>query len=263
MKARCGGRRDCTQSNYGVSSHRTELKRGRSVWRKQGYRSGAFDVYTLFSFKQKSFSIAASAVACRQQFSQAMPEIWYHSDYVAHRGSMCVPFFSPPPVVDSIGGSAAIQAANFQPHPAHDETWRQRKTNAPAAKVPPPHLLAVEQQRLKSKRQALERQRLLRARTGSLHDFIPNPASSARSASKPTPQQRSRNPKLRWQPCQGEKERAAGLADDKSDAGGGRRGSQGSGSGALVSKAAPAGKVGKEGLATTTRPSRLQDTLHR
>ena len=45
-------------------------------------------------------------------------------------------------------------------------------------KISPPHL-AAEPRRLKSKREALERQKRLRARTGSLYDFIPNPTSSA------------------------------------------------------------------------------------
>ena len=55
---------------------------------------------------------------------------------------------------------------------------KNRDGTMSVGKITPPYL-AAEPRRLKSKRQALERQKLLRARTGSLYDFIPNPISFA------------------------------------------------------------------------------------
>lgn len=46
-----------------------------------------------------------------------------------------------------------------------------------AGKISPPYL-AADSRRLKAKREALKRHKLLRARTGSLYDFVPNPTSS-------------------------------------------------------------------------------------
>eukprot|EP00903_Cladosiphon_okamuranus_P017705 g16304.t1 len=144
-------------------------------------------------------------------------------------------------------------------------------------KIPPPHL-ATEPRRLKAKREALKRQKLLRARTGSLYDFIPKPTSSVlkqeggstagaaiAAGSKPSLQERLRNPNKHCQRCRGEQQpHATGPTNGKSDAVGSRRVSHGSGSGALVSKGALAAKTSKDGMsAATVRPSRLQETLHR
>lgn len=88
--------------------------------------------------------------------------------------------FVTPPVVNRVSSSGAIQAATSPTLQERGETRRRRNRDGTmsTAKISPQHL-AAEPRRLRSKRQALELQKLLRARTGSLYDFIPNSTSSA------------------------------------------------------------------------------------
>eukprot|EP00752_Nemacystus_decipiens_P004848 g4411.t1 len=158
---------------------------------------------------------------------------------------------------DSTSTCGAIKPASSPVLLERRETRRRnnRDGTMPMAKISAPHL-AAEPRRLKSKREALEREMLLRARTGSLFDFIPNPTSSA--------SERRPNPSKRRQRCQGEKQaHATGVNSGKREIAGIRRLSHGSGDRTLVSKASHAGNACKDVMPTAAVRSRLQETLHR
>lgn len=87
-------------------------------------------------------------------------------------------------LADNRSRSAGIQTASSQPLLERVGSRRLRKAAA-KAKSPSHHLnqLAVEPRRLRSRQQALERRKLLTARTGSLYDFIsPNSSSPGPSS---------------------------------------------------------------------------------
>lgn len=92
------------------------------------------------------------------------------------------------PFVGSGGGmidrSAAITAARSQPLPGRDGAPYRTHDSARSKAVT--HHLTAEPRRLKSKREEMERRKLLAARTGSLYDFIghtPSPSSSLLTSS--------------------------------------------------------------------------------
>ncbi|CAM9420816.1 unnamed protein product, partial [Ectocarpus sp. 12 AP-2014] len=79
-----------------------------------------------------------------------------------------------------VDGSAAMTAVRSHPLPGRDGApCRIHDSARPRAVT---HHLTAEPRRLKSKREAMERRKLLAARTGSLYDFIghtPSPSSSS------------------------------------------------------------------------------------
>ncbi|CAM9700959.1 unnamed protein product, partial [Ectocarpus sp. 12 AP-2014] len=193
-----------------------------------------------------------------------------------------------------VDGSAAMTAVRSHPLPGRDGApCRIHDSARPRAVT---HHLTAEPRRLKSKREAMERRKLLAARTGSLYDFIghtPSPSSSSLLSSslmrggKPgrcTPCERSRGQTTRGnipgklaENVSGNARQNEATKNDTNRAvitpqarrgiigtkfGDEKRAVQRQGIDGVPPKAASLSKAAAEG-APTSSPLRLQETLNR